>query len=627
MMKSGHLPSIAAILAAASVTVASSSAEAQNATHSGLALNRFSPAPAGDRMFGVPSPFTAGDGLTHAMLVGDYAHAPLVIFRETDDGEEELGAVVEHQLFAHLNVTGAMWNRFHFNIDLPVALVQDGEDPTADGQTFTSPSEAQLGDLRLGARVRLYGEYDDVFQLGVGTYVWLPTGQDGAYVSTGEVRAQPQILVGGRHDRFVYSVMLGPQIRSSQTFTNVEQGTTLEAGAGVGVLLGKDRQWQVGPELTTALTLEDVEDRTTNAELLLDARYRFLESFEAGVGAGPGLASGVGTPDFRAVAMIAYSPVPRTGPEDRDTDGVPDERDACPDTPGVASLDPAKNGCPPPSDRDRDGFFDDVDACPETPGVPSDDPAKHGCPPPPDRDGDGFVDSEDACVDVPGVASHDPSKHGCPLPLDRDFDGIVDTQDACPDVVGVATTDPKTHGCADSDGDTIFDPVDACPNEKGGPNQDPAKHGCPTVRVTATEIVILQKVQFDHAKSTIKAESDSLLAEVAAALNAHPEILLVEVQGHTDAEGSDAYNRRLSNDRAKAVKRALQKRGIDAGRLTAKGYGEAEPIAPNDTDEGREKNRRVQFKIIKKAAPTPPPPAAPAAPPPAATPATPPATP
>ena len=322
-----------------------------------------------------------------------------------------------------------------------------------------------------------------------------------------------------------------------------------------------------------------------------------------GVGAGPGLTQGVGTPDVRAVGMVAYTPEMKKASGDRDGDGILDPDDACPDTPGVKSDDPKKNGCPAgPGDRDNDGIVDADDACPDEPGVADPDPKKNGCPVPKDRDGDGVPDAEDACPDVKGVRTEDPKTNGCPK--DRDGDGIPDTEDACPDVKGVHTEDPKTNGCPlDTDGDGIPDDKDACPNEKGVPDPDPTKNGCPkAVRVNEQEIVILDQVQFDTGKATIKKVSDALLDEVADVIREHPEIVHIEVQGHTDNRGTKAGNKTLSQQRADAVMKALVFRKVEPERLVAKGYGQDVPIGENTTDAGRQKNRRVQFKDLSRSA-------------------------
>jgi outer membrane protein OmpA-like peptidoglycan-associated protein len=122
------------------------------------------------------------------------------------------------------------------------------------------------------------------------------------------------------------------------------------------------------------------------------------------------------------------------------------------------------------------------------------------------------------------------------------------------------------------------------------------------VRVTDGEIVILDQVQFKTGSAVILKASDDLLQQVSAVLIEHPEILKVEVQGHTDNRGGKKYNQKLSEKRSASVVKWLVKKGnIDATRLTSHGYGMEEPITDNDTSEGRQKNRRVQFKILDKA--------------------------
>jgi len=513
----------------------------------GLALNRFDPAPAGDRMFGVPSPFVAGHLTPHLMLLADYAHNPLKLYSVPSDTDQ--GAIVANQLFLHLNAGLALWNRVNLDVSVPLAVFQNGEDPTAGGQTFSSPNSAQFGDLRFGLRVRLLGEYQDPFQLAVGGYVWLPTGAKDSFVSSGEVRGLPQLLLGGRiNERVVWSAAAGPQLQGASAYANVDQGTMFKWGAGLGFLLLENRHLQIGPEAYGAVTLRDVQKHTTNMEILLDARYRIIDDLEVAAGAGPGLTSGVGTPDFRGLLSVAYTPEQKRAP--------------------VSAPPPP----PPPADRDQDGILDTSDACPDEKGIANEDPQKNGCPPPApvDTDGDGIFDPDDACSTVKGIADQDPKKNGCPPPKDSDQDGI-------------------------------FDPVDACPAEQGPADDDPTKNGCPrSVRVVKNEIVILEQVQFDTAKATIKKASNELLNEVAQLLTQHPEMTKIEVQGHTDNRGAAGLNKKLSQARADAVRKALVELGVSAERLVAKGYGPDQPIDENSTDAGRQRNRRVQFVILEK---------------------------
>ena len=120
------------------------------------------------------------------------------------------------------------------------------------------------------------------------------------------------------------------------------------------------------------------------------------------------------------------------------------------------------------------------------------------------------------------------------------------------------------------------------------------------VLLTASSIEIKDKVQFEFGKAELLEVSSPLLNDVAAMLKDNPQIESLQVEGHTDAVGSAASNRKLSTERAEAVRAYLIKQGIAKGRLVAKGFGPDKPIASNDDDAGREQNRRVEFNILKQ---------------------------
>jgi outer membrane protein OmpA-like peptidoglycan-associated protein len=567
-----------------------------------VALNRFEPSFAGDRLLGVQSPYSAGHPGLHIALMGDYARNPLVLRR--DGSGDEVGAIVSSQLFLHVNSTLSLVDLLSINLDVPVAVYQAGDDPSAGGISFTSPDSVRLGDMRLGLRCALLGKQTDPVQLAVGALAWAPTGAADSFVSDKSIRALAQVIVGGMAvDRFLWTSSVGFQARPANDVAGTSTGSELQWRVGAAALVDARKHLQVGLEYAGALVARDIGSRSVHGEVLASAKYRFLPNFDVGIGVGPGLGEGIGTPDFRALAMLTYSPAaveqPGGGDGDGDGDGVTDPMDACPDVPGPASDDPANNGCPPPSDRDADGVVDSIDACPDTPGVEGRDPARSGCPA--DRDRDGVPEPADACPDDAGVVRPDPAMNGCPT--DADGDGITDAKDACLDLKGVPHPNPAKNGCPpNADGDKFPDDVDACPREKGPDDPDPTKKGCPRfVRVTSTEITILQPVQFHTDIATIKWVSYPLLDEVAGALRDHPEILKLEVQGHTDNWGLRALNTKLSQKHAEAVRAALVARGINAGRLHARGYGPDVPIGDNKTAEGSAANRRVQFVIIEKA--------------------------
>jgi OOP family OmpA-OmpF porin len=565
-----------------------------------VALDRFDPAPAGDRMFGVESPYAAGEGLPHVSLITDYAHNPYVLIH--GPGHTDVGAVVGDQVFLHLNVSIAILNRINLNFTVPAAVVQDGSGPTSNGSVVASPHDAAFGDVRLGARVRLFGEYDAPFQLGVSGFLWVPSGASNAYVSDGVVRGATTLILGGHVPVFNWSFTAGFQFRPTQMIEGTPaEGTNMQFGGGLGFLFA-DGKAQIGPEVKGSFVTSKLDSHTTNSELLVDARYRLIDDFEVGLGAGPGLSSGFGTPDIRVIGMLAFSlQMKKPAPPDRDGDGVPDAEDACPDIAAPRGANPARPGCPGVSDRDGDGIPDDVDACPDVAGVVSTDPLRNGCPL--DRDGDGIPDSKDACPDQAGPPSADPARNGCPLAKDTDGDGIPDAEDACPTIPGIKSIDPAKNGCpGDRDGDGIRDDLDACPDVPGLPSKDPKRNGCPRAMVTDKEINILEQVEFETGSAKIKPASDALLAEIAGIFRKFTDIARVEVQGHTDNQGNQAANKTLSQQRAESVKKALVARGIDPKRLFAKGFGSDVPIAGNETEDGRAKNRRVQFVILERAA-------------------------
>jgi OmpA-OmpF porin, OOP family len=227
---------------------------------------------------------------------------------------------------------------------------------------------------------------------------------------------------------------------------------------------------------------------------------------------------------------------------DTDGDGVYDDMDDCPGTPAGTAVD--QKGCP--LDSDGDGVYDDMDQCPGTPAGAAVD--QKGCPL--DSDGDGVYDYEDQCLGTPrGVAV---LANGCPY--DNDGDGVRNSDDQCPDTPKGATVN---------------------------------KLGC----------WVLTGVNFDSGKWEIKPEMHGTLNRVVEVLEGNPGVK-VEIQGHTDNVGAKGFNQQLSENRAKAVMDYLASHGIQKYRLSAKGYGLANPIANNETAEGRATNRRVELKPV-----------------------------
>ena len=262
------------------------------------------------------------------------------------------------------------------------------------------------------------------------------------------------------------------------------------------------------------------------------------------------------------------------GCPDTDGDKIIDSEDACPTVAGVVAL----KGCP---DKDADGVTDADDVCPENAGPKE----NQGCP---DKDADGLFDFIDQCPEMAGPKEN----QGCPWP-DTDADGLLDKDDECPNLAG-----PKANkGCPykDSDKDGLLDKDDDCPNTPG----PKTNKGCPVIEQAVIEVLktAFDNLEFETNKDIIFESSKPSLNELALILQKKTTWKL-QISGHTDNVGDDNLNMVLSKKRAEALKAYLVSQGIDPSRLITQYYGETKPIATNETPEGRQKNRRVEMKIV-----------------------------
>ena len=272
------------------------------------------------------------------------------------------------------------------------------------------------------------------------------------------------------------------------------------------------------------------------------------------------------------------------GCPDRDGDQITDAKDMCPDTFGLAEF----KGCP---DSDGDKIIDRLDECPFDVGLAE----FKGCP---DKDADGTPDKKDPCPEVFGPRE----LKGCP---DKDGDGIIDKDDACPQQSGPL----ENKGCPwpDTDNDGVLDKDDACPQVagiielKGCPASKPSDQDVP---MKAAEKKIIEKafatLEFASGKDLIKAKSLPALTDLAKLLVAHTEDWKLKLSGHTDNQGKAEINMLLSEKRTMAVKNYLLKKGVRDEQVLTEWHGSEIPIEDNATPKGRQKNRRVEMKILLK---------------------------
>lgn len=332
------------------------------------------------------------------------------------------GAPVKNEALLHVGGSLVLFERLRLAIDLPLQVYADGDDSGAPGAVTPAPEkEGGVGDLRLGADVRLLGQHRAGLAAALGVQAWAPTGQKSQWTSDGVFRARPRVLLAGDAGAFVWAAQLGVFFRS-----RAEVGGSLAGGVRIAKAL------VVGPELVASTSFDDaLGKRATPLEAIVGAHWLVDGTARIGLGLGGGLTDGIGAPAWRAILGVEWAPEipkvkkrrpkptgdPEHGTEpDEDHDGIPDALDACPKVLGIRTSDPHTNGCPP--DADDDGIDDLADACPTVRGLRTSDPLTNGCPDR-DRDGDGIPDDLDACPDDRGAPDIDPRRTGCPQAFAR----------------------------------------------------------------------------------------------------------------------------------------------------------------------------------------------------------------
>jgi outer membrane protein OmpA-like peptidoglycan-associated protein len=556
-------------LGAAFATLAPRAAEAQQST---FYLDRIQISGAPDDGVVVWRPYVAEKTRFYAATALGYTLNPLRDSAVTTipNVQQVIGNPVSNQMIWYLNAGAEIVGRVTVGVSLPIILFQTGgTDPQAEKIGSGLSRRDFVGeDLRFNVKVKVYQSDNRKLQLGVGGAFWVPTGSYIDFASDGQATAY--VYGAGEYDFGALQIAgtLGPQFRPDNSITGAGTGTPLDVTSELRWTAGvffpmRQGQLRLAADLwgSTGIGTGDASGKSTffserNTDLEWMGELRANLSKTANLyfnGAfGTRLSNGYGAPDVRILAMVGGSgPLFDTNPRQvaRRERSVPD----------VEMHD---------KDTDGDGYPDDIDDCPteKEDGKP---PNPHdGCPGPKDRDGDGIPDDRDKCPDNPEDKDGIQDDDGCPE-TDADSDGVLDVDDACPLVPGEKNKDPKKNGCKEHK--KILE-------EKG-------------------EIKLLEPIQFDFGKSTIKPESDSILDEVVDVLKSRPDVRM-GVYGHTDNHGSRALNTQLSKDRARSVVNYLVGKGIAKNRLESDGFGPDKPIEPNDTDAGRAKNRRVEFKIL-----------------------------
>ena len=540
-----------------------------------------------------------------------YQYKPLVIrgCNEVVGGEctawsDEETAIVKHHLMMEAMAALSIGGVFEAGLVVPAVLYQEGDDVagTATAPGIDAPANvAGLEDIRLHLKLDLlhgvFGYGGDAVSLALVPVVSFPVGNavsDSSFTGDSFMTFHPKLAFGARAGRVRFGLNGGYLIRKAKEFHLAEVGNRISFGGAMEVSMTDHLSGIVEVFGQNGLT-SDATDMPLEADGAL--RYRFDSGVAITAGAGAGILAGVGSPRVRAFAGLMWAPQNT----DKDGDGILNEEDSCPTDPEDADGFEDADGCPDP-DNDGDGILDADDSCPTDPEDVDEFEDADGCPDP-DNDGDGILDADDSCPADPEDIDEFEDADGCPDP-DNDGDGILDADDKCP-------TDPEdvdefkdADGCPDpdNDGDGILDADDKCPNEKEVFNGFEDEDGCPDkgkqlVEVKKDKIEINEKIQFKtNSDKIVGVRSFEILDAVFAVLDTSRS-MNVRIEGHTDTRGKRKHNMKLSKRRARSVKRYLEKKGIDGGRMEPVGLGPDEPISSNATKDGRADNRRVEFHI------------------------------
>lgn len=538
--------------------------EAQAQVSSQYSAERFALTGHRDGILGVEWADVRGHLTVDLGLWFGYANDPVNVYRMSDG--DRVGSLVANRIGGDLVAAIHLKNRFELGIAAPLIIAQSEDLGSLMAVPGTDISGFGLGDLRLTPKATLFrrGKLAMAAMMGIT----LPTSTSDDYGGDDGVSISPALALssgGGVGIRFAAAAGYRARPKAQALDLTVDD----EVFGQAGLAYRFPSSFELDATFDVATGADDILGafNRNHAEARGGAAYDATRRVRVFGALGAGLAEGFGTPDWRALVglrllaaeeKVAEKPRP---PRviDSDGDGIMDPDDRCVAEPETKNDFEDSDGCPDNPDPDGDKIVGTADACPmeaeDLDGFTDTD----GCPDP-DNDKDTVLDVEDSCRDVPGLVE----LRGCPDP-DRDLDTVVDRKDNCPDEPGTV----ENQGCKDKQ----------------------------RVKIVGNKIEILDIVYFSLNRAVIEKRSYSLLDQVASVILAHPEITKIRAEGHTDNQGNDVYNKKLSQRRADAVKAYLVSKGIVTDRLEAVGFGEEQPKADNTTKEGRATNRRVEFTI------------------------------
>ena len=531
-----------------------------------------------------------------------------------------------------LGLSGAvgLFDVVHVGVYLPVTIFQSGEFP---GQKVGPVAPVGFGDMRLGVKGRIPLPKSQPYEMAVMSDVILPSGNESAYMGMAGAGWRNDVIVAYNHAGFGGVLNLGYQVQPTTEIYNIIDDDKVFYGLGGYARLIGELEAMATLNGWISTTRPFYTGTENGLEFMFGLQYRYDQPWLFEASGGLPVSGAYGVPVSRVSLGASYT---YQLDLDKDDDGIPDYEDKCPDEAEDMDGMEDEDGCPD-LDTDGDGLKDELDGCPEEAEDMDGFEDEDGCPEP-DNDEDGLLDSEDECPnepeDIDDHKDHDgcldqdddqddvdnkddkcpneaedqdgfEDEDGCPE-LDNDKDKIPDTEDKCPLKPEDIDEFEDEDGCPeeDNDQDGIFDEKDKCPFKAETFNEFEDEDGCPDERVQMVmierdKIVIPQKIHFASGATKPMEKSRAVIEKVAELLVRHPEVKLLEIQGHTDVVGKPEYNLELSQARAQSIKDMLVSLGVEDGRLNAKGYGSEKLIDFRKTKSAHYHNRRVDFIVLE----------------------------
>jgi len=451
-----------------------------------------------------------------------------------DANDEIVEKIVSAQL--GLDVTGAyaFTNWLELGLHVPLSYLSGAD-----------LSTGALGDVRLLPKFSFLRDDRDGIGIGLLTELRLPTHTNAWSGGARNIAGALSFLLDHRFglSGLRLGLDLGVLLREATHYRNVTAGSELRAGIALGYrFAGGKSPVELVFDIRSALGLAEIDPEEVSLEALGGALIDVQRDWKLHAAAGLGLLQGFGVPTFRVLLGLRWEPSPND-----------------PDRDGLKTSDKL-------ADKQREQLDPNVTTTPESPGA---------------------LENVDAVDDRERAQAIREGYDACPG-LPEDYDGVED-DDGCPE--------------GDADGDGVLDYLDRCPSEDETINGFEDDDGCPDegpaqIVIEGGHIHILETIRFRPNSSEIEASSHPIMDQIALALRKHHELSHVEIAGHTDNTGPREFNLQLSRARARSVRQYLLSRGIPPARRTATGYGPDKPVGDNNTDEGRAKNRRVEFVAI-----------------------------